>query len=592
MLQVIKTEIARWLKKAGVTGAIELSPPPQPAMGDLMFACFGLAKERGKSPNEIAKELASNVKGQMSRQFGGQANVFDEVKAVGPYVNFFIDGVALAEGLLKEIGEEYGQSKIGKKKKYLVEYGCPNPMKAFHLGHLRNLITGESVARILDNAGYKVLRVNYQGDIGLHIAKSLYGILQNQKSKIKNQKSFDEIVQASLHEQIAYLGARYADGAQAYETDENAKKEILEINKKVYAKDESIFETYKIGRAWSLEYFETIYARLGAHFDELYFESEMWERGLEIVRVGVKKGIFKESNGAIIFPGSKYGLHDRVFITSEGNPTYEAKDLALSERRFKKYKPDKIIHVVGKEQSEYFKVVFKALEHTLSESRGKEYHLPGGYLLLKEGKMSSRTGNVITGDALIEQASAAVAEIMKDREMPHKDEAMERVAMAAVKYAILKVGVSDDIAFDMKSSVSFEGDSGPYLLYIVARINSILKKTNHRPGRGPARRREKQKNTKTSPSFKFQVSSFEKNLLLQLSAFPEITSQAAADLDPSKIAHYLFHLAQTFNSFYHECPVLEAEDGVRNFRVRLIQKVEAVMARGLSLLGVETVPEM
>ena len=202
----------------------------------------------------------------------------------------------------------------------------------------------------------------------------------------------------------------------------------------------------------------------------------MFEPGEKIVRENIKIEIFKESQGAIIYEGSKHGLHDRVFINSEGLPTYEAKDLGLAEMHFDDHNPDKIIHVVGKEQAEYFKVVFKAIGEIWPGREEKEFHLPGGFLQLKEGKMSSRTGNVVLAEALLQEAKDAVSEIMKDRELPDKEEAIEKVALAAVKYGILKVGVTDDVAFDLKTSVSVEGDSGPYLLYIVARIRSIMRK--------------------------------------------------------------------------------------------------------------------
>jgi len=575
VIDKIKREIYKLLQSAGVAGEIELTTPPNPEMGDLSFACFGLAKERGKSPNEIAKELASNVKGQMS-------NVFDEVQAVGPYVNFFIDPHVLAKQALGDIDESYGQSKVGKKKKYLVEFGCPNPLKVFHLGHLKNLVTGESVARILENAGYKVVRVNYQGDVGMHIAKTMWAI-ESQRSAFSVQRS------ASLEKRLKFLGTMYAKGAKSFEENEQAKKEIVAMNKRIYQKDPTLQTMYRLAVKWSLEYFDQIYKRLGAHFDRLYLESEVFASGEMIVRAYLKKRVFKESAGAIIYEGSKHGLHDRVFINSEGFPTYEAKDLGLAQAHFTDYNPDQIIHVVGKEQVEYFKVVFKAIAEIWPARANKEFHLPGGFLQLKDGKMSSRTGTVVRAEDLLNQARTAVLAIMADRDLAKKDEVVEKVAVAAVKYAILKVSVSDDVAFDLKRSVSLEGDSGPYLLYIVARIKSILKKTqkhkNTKTQKHKNTKTQKHKNTKT-------FTSYEKQLLLQLASFPEITSQAAASLDPSKIAHYLFHLAQTFNAFYHECPVLEAAPAVKEFRLRLIQKVALVMTAGLALLGIETAEEM
>jgi arginyl-tRNA synthetase len=366
----------------------------------------------------------------------------------------------------------------------------------------------------------------------------------------------------------------------AYEEDEEAKKAILAYNEKVYERDPSIQEVYETTRQWSLEYFDTIYKKLGSRYDHMYFESETFERGVEIVMAFLKKGVFKKSEGAIIFEGSKYGLHDRVFINSKGYPTYEAKELALAEMRYDEYHPERIVHVVGKEQADYFNVVFKAMEFVIPESKGKGYHLVGGYLQLKgQKKMSSRKGNVIAGDELLSLVEERVRGIMDAADIADKDEVVRRVTGAALKYAMLKSDVSKDVAFDMDTSVSMSGDSGPYLLYIVARIKSILKKVKSK----------KQKVKKNIPD---RLEQEEKQLILALAAFPEKTHTAMELYDPSIIAKYIFDLAQLFNRFYEKHSVIKAKGDVRAFRIELIQSVAAVMERGLDLLGIEIVEEM
>lgn len=574
LLENARNEICTLLKGAGISASpSDIIVPPDSKLGDFSLPLFALSKERKVTPVKLAQEIVTQLQPQ---------GLIERIEAVGPYINFFLNAGEVAKQLLdltEKEGAQYGKHNNGAGKKYLVEFSCANPMKAFHLGHLRNTITGESVARILENAGYTVLRINYQGDVGMHIAKSLWGVQQL-------HEEFERLLPKSLEERVAFLGRAYAHGAQAFdnEKDETAKKEILALNKKIYAQDESVKELYDITRGWSLEKFETIYERLDTRFDEFYFESEMWKRGAEIVQEFLKKGIFKQGDGAIIFPGSQYGLHDRVFITSEGNSAYEAKDLALSERRHTKHHPDMIVHVVGKEQTEYFKVVFKAIEFTLPESKGKEFHLPGGFLQLKEGKMSSRTGNVILGEQLLDDARDAVKEIMKDHEVPDRAHVEQVVSNAAVKYSILRNHVSADTLFDMKESVTLSGDSGPYLLYIVARIKSILRKSETLNSK-----LEINSKLKTPKDINFS----EKQLLLTLARFPEVAKEAAQEYDPSRIAHYLFSLAQTFNTFYNECPVLKAEDPeVRDFRLRIITAVASVMSKGLSLLAIKTVEEM
>lgn len=567
MPQKLNEQIIKLLQDAGVSTPIELTTPPNSEMGDLAFACFGLAKEWKVSPVEVAKK----IKKELDSRLRGN-DIVDRVEVSGPYVNFHLNSPELARILLEKKNpstHKFAQGKI------MVEFAHPNTHKPVHIGHLRNMITGESLVRLLESQGYRVVRANYQGDVGMHIAKCLYGILQTQNSKLKMQKL------KTVSERAKFLGEVYAIGGQVFETDEKAKKEIEEINAKIYSsEDKEINKLYKLTRKWSLEYFDHIYKRVGVKkFDRLYFESETFELGKKIVLAGLEKGIFKTGEGgAIIFEGSKYGLHDRVFVSSRGLPIYEAKDQALAKLQFKEYKPNKILHVVAKEQTEYFKVVFKALEFTLPESRGKEEHLVYGWVSLKEGKMSSRTGQVILAEWLLDEAEKKIGEVMKERTIKNKNGVIGRIAKAAVKYSMLKTSIHNDIVFDVNEAVSLTGDSGPYLLYIVARINSIIKKTKN----------QKNKKTKLPGVISLQ----EKQLLLELIKFQDTVQTAAEERDPSQVAKYLFNLAQVFNNFYQVCPVLQAEGDVKNFRLALINKVREIMAEGLELLGIDVVEEM
>ncbi len=562
MLEQIKIEIERLLKKAGVTGLVNFTIPPNPEMGDLAFACFGLAKEWKKSPLDCAREIVEKLK---NLETGG---LIEKIEAIGPYANFYLN----AQELAKIVLSEKKQKIIKKKEKIMVEFAHPNTHKPVHIGHLRTMTTGESMVRLFENQGHRVVRANYQGDVGMHIAKCLWGILQvpNYQTEISKLKTTSE--------RAKFLGVVYANGGKAFESSEQVKKEIEALNAKIYSKDKSLVGLYKKTRKWSLDYFDYIYKRVGIKkFDRLYFESETFELGKKIVIEGIKSGIFKKSEGAVIFEGSKYGLHDRVFINSKGLPTYEAKDQALARMQFKEYNPARILHVVAKEQTEYFKVIFKALEFTLPESKGREEHLVYGWVSLKEGKMSSRTGNVVLAEWLLDEAEKKIAEVMLARKIKDKDKVIAKIAVAAVKYFILKTGTENDIVFDVNEAISLTGSSGPYLLYIVARINSILKKSK-------------------ISNFKFQISNsvepVEKKLLLELLKFEETIKIATDSEDPSQIARYLFDLAQAFNNFYQTCPVLGAEETVLNFRFQLIKKVKETMEKGLDLLGIETVEEM
>ncbi len=577
-IQKYKQNIVNKINKAlgkKLAGAPDLTLPPSPETGDFSFACFSLAKKMRKSPNEIAGELANRIK---------PCQTVKSVEAAGPYVNFKLREKKLAKNVLNEIvkqKDKYGAVKLGNPLKpaagrlrIIVEFAHPNTHKQFHIGHLRNIITGESVCRILENAGCKVARANYQGDVGMHIAKCIWGVS-------KKPKEFAAVAEKDLDAKIAFLGRAYSSGSMSYEKSKKAKAEINEINKRVYQNDKSIRKIYHETRKWSLQCFDKIYKRVGVRFDRLYFESEVFAEGKKIVLQNIKKGIFKTSEGAVIFEGGRHGLHNRVFITSDGYPTYEAKDMALAKLQFKEYNPAEILHVVGSEQVEYFKVIIRALELVLPKSKGREKHLQYGWVRLKKGKMSSRLGKVLLGEWLLDEVKSAVGKIAENTEgIRDKNALSEKVSLAAVKYSMLKNGLARDIAFDIKESISLSGNSGPYLQYTYARIQSILRKAG----------KAKFKNTEIQLTASLREE--EKQIILKLSLFPETAREAAEKYEPSLIAKYLFELAREFNDYYHKVPVLKAGANEKKFRLALIQTVAVVIEKGLDLLGIETVERM
>jgi arginyl-tRNA synthetase len=419
----------------------------------------------------------------------------------------------------------------------------------------------------LEAVGVTVVRANYQGDVGMHIAKCLYGILYNPEFAIENAGT-------GVKERVSFLGKAYATGSTAYEEDAVVKKKIGEINKKIYAKDSSILALYQITRQWSLDYFETIYKRVGSHFDRYYFESEVYISGKDIVQKGLDRRIFEKSDNAIIFRGSQYGLHDRVFITGEGNPTYEGKEMGLGPLQFRENNPDLIMHVVGPEQAGYFQVVFEALAQLDPKTRGKEYHLVYGWVKLKHGKMSSRTGKVILGEWLIDEAKKKIIE-----KYAVSPEIAEQIAVSAVKYSFLKVGLGQEIAFDLDESISFEGNSGPYLQYTYVRTQSVLRKV---------------KSPQPPLSRGGSVCGVEEREVLRLLVrFPEVVEEAAMRYAPNIVCTYLFELAQAFNVFYQKNQILKAEDeGVRAFRLELTKATGKVLKDGLRLLGIQAPKRM
>ncbi len=456
----------------------------------------------------------------------------ERVEMVGPgFINFYLSKEFFKESL-KEIiakGKNFGRSEHAKGFKVMVEHTDPNPFKEFHIGHLMPNVIGSTLARIFEWNGAEVKQVNYQGDVGLHVAKAVWAMKQGEKEN------------------------PYASGHQAYESSEETKKEIEEINKKIYDhSDEHINQIYETGKKDSLEAFEKIYERLGAKFDYYFFESETGEIGKKIVEENIGK-VFEKSDGAVVFNGS----HTRVFINSLGLPTYEAKDLGNAKIKYDKYPYDLSVVVTGNEIKDYFKVVLEAMEKVLPDLAKKTKHLPHGMLRLPSGKMSSRTGNVIIAQDLIE-------------EVRDKVKSDEQVAIGAIKYMILRQSIGSDIIFDLDKSVSVEGDSGVYLQYAYARASSILEKAGKSGSvegeSGAVREIEK-----------------------MLYRFPEIVERAGQEYAPNYITTYLTELASSFNNFYAHEQVLE-ETPDAPYRLAIVEAFKVVMKNGLSILGI-TAPE-
>lgn len=547
---------------------IKIEHPEEKTHGDYSTnIAMQISKDIKTKPIEIAKLLNSKLKVKKPK-------FFEKIEVAKPgFINFFLSEQYLNEQIVKILKDKdsYGSSNIGKNKTVIVEYAHPNTHKLFHIGHLRNITSGEAIVRMLEVIGFKVVRANYQGDVGLHIAKCLWAMekIKDLDSRIKELKT--------ISEKVDFLGQCYVAGNKAYEEGKEAKGSILKINKQIYDKDPKIKELWQKTRKWSLDYFENIYKRIYTHFDRYYFEEEVAQPGKEIVLQALEKGIFKKSKGAIIFPGSKYGLHDRVFITSEGNPTYEAKDMELGRLQFKEYNPDLIIHNVGPEQKEYFQVIFKALAQLFPYSEGKEHHLISGWVALKEGKMSSRKGVVISGDWLLDEVKNRI----KKNFTEISDELAEIIAVGAVKYSFLKVNPSTDVLFDIDESISLEGNSGPYLQYAYVRAYNILKKSEI-----------KNQKLKSFNGLKLKEKK-EITLLKLLSQFPEIIEQAATSYRPNLICNFLFELAQHFNTFYESLPVLKTRDEeLKKERLVLVASFCQVLKNGLNFLGIKTLEKM
>ncbi|GIW64124.1 MAG: arginine--tRNA ligase [Patescibacteria group bacterium] len=541
---------------------IDLQPPTNFHFGDYSTSiALKLTKVFKKNPLEIAENIKKNFP---------KLKEIEKIDVISPgFINFWLS----KKYLLKNLEEAYKNNfhfpkfYFGTNKKIMVEFAHPNTHKLFHIGHLRNISIGETIVRIFEALGNKVIRANYQGDVGLHIAKCLYGI---KTSKIKIEKL------KTLEEKIDFIGKMYTLGTKAYEENENAKQEIIKINQQIYNQDKEILSLWQQTRQWSLDYFEKIYKRVDSHFDRYYFESEMAKRAIEICFEALKKGILEKSQGAIVFNGKKYGLDTRVFINSLGYPTYEGKELALAEKEFSEFgEIDKNIHCVTPEQTSFFKVTFKVQEILNPKITGKQYHLAYEWVNLKTGKMSSREGNIVEANWLIDKIKE---KIIKDFKCDEKT--AEILAVSSAKYSFLKNSPKTAINFDIDESISINGNSAPYLIYTYVRCRSILNK----------------KNTSLDLSITKDDSIIleidELNILRKLYQFKEVVLKAGQEFSPNHIATYLYDLTSQYNLFYQKYPILKAKENIKNLRLLITLTTANTIKKGLELLGIKTVEKM
>ena len=569
MIKEIKKKLISILKKININlnqNLIDIQRPKIRSFGDYSTSiALKLAKTLKKNPMEIGKFIKQSFQ---------KDELFEKIEVISPgFINFWLSKKILLANLKKNIKNifSFPSFSFGKNKKVIIEYAQPNTHKLFHIGHLRNIILGESLARIFETLGNKVIRANYQGDVGLHIAKCLWAVKKeqgNNKNILENLKT--------LGEKIEFIGKMYTQGTKAYEENEKAKKQIIEINKQIYEKDKKILSLWQITRQWSLDYFEKIYERLDTKFDRLFFESEMSQRGLEICEKALKKGILEKSQEAVVFNGKKYGLDTRVFVNSLGYPTYEGKELALAEKEFSEFgKIDKAIHLTTPEQKSFFKVTFK-VEELLNPKkfRNKQYHLSYEWVKLKEGKMSSRAGNIIEANWLIDEVKK---KILNDFKID--GETSEKIAVASVKYTFLKTSPENPIYFDIKESISLKGNSAPYILYTYIRAKSILKKEGVF---------KKQK-----LYYPLNVNQEENEILRLLIMFPEAVLNSALYFSPHFLCQYLYELSQKFNLLYEKYPILkEKNKNLKTFRLLLTQATANVIKKGFFILGIKTVEKM
>lgn len=554
-MEDVKTAIRTCARELFELDIAPLVSRPEPEFGDFASnIAMQITKQVGRNPREIAEMLAQKL---------SEVGYLTEVAGPG-FLNIRLNDATLE--LLVKTAAELKQPLSGKT--IVAEYSDPNPFKVLHAGHLYTTVVGDAVAGVMESAGATVHRVNFGGDVGLHVGKTMWAII-----KFLDGEHPEKLPAVSEDERLDWLSARYVEGNTAYEEDEAAKAEIIANNKHVYEihssgdHDSPFAQIYWICRTWSYDGFDKLYELLQVHPFEKYMpESIVTPAGLQVVQEALDKGVLEESDGAVVFKGEEHGLHTRVFLNSAGLPTYEAKDLGLAATKWQEYHFDKSFIITANDIVQYMQVILKVLSNFYPEAAERTVHLTHGLIKLPGSvKMSSRKGNILRATDILDAAQEA------NKSATGKDD--ERVVLGAVKYAFLKQRIGGDIIYDPSESVSVEGNSGPYLQYAHARACSIMKKA------GEAER-------KAGSDF----TPFERTLAIKITEFPEVINKVLQEYMPHHICTYLYELTQTFNRFYENERVVG--DDRQSQRLALLETYQKVLEKGLNLLGIQAPESM
>ncbi len=558
------------LLKEKLATLLQVSPddfvyPLQPDLGDLSLPMFAAAKSSGVNPALLAKTQAESL--QVVPEL---KNLVSRVEAVGPYLNFFLEPLSLVAGAINDVsreGNKFGWAETEKPERIMLEYSNANTHKEYHVGHLRNLFFGDAVTKILSANGYQAIPVSYINDFGIHVAKTLWHW----------QRTPAYVQQTGPQGRL--LGECYSQAASLLGDNEAAKAEVSETMKAIESRQGETYQLWQETRSWSIAYFAEIYERLGIKFDHIFYESEVIEEGLRIVEEFLQRGIFVRSQGAVIADLEAYGLGVMPIIRSDGTALYPVADLALARQKFRQYNLQESIYIVDVRQGLHFRQLAQIF--VLAGEKFQITHLGYDFVTLKNGMMSSRSGNVITYDQILEEA---ISRANKEVSARHEDWPVEKIestsealAIAALKFEMLKVSADKVITFDVDEALRFDGYTAAYLQYTGARLASIMRKS-------------------TIDSTGADLSNLnhpkEVSLALRLEQFPEIVIKSGQQRDPSIVARYLFELAQVCNDYYHEVNILKAESSLAAARLALLQSMRQVLSNGFSLLGFSYLEEM
>ncbi len=545
-----------------------LGATPSKEAGDLAFPLFIIAKEAKTNPAQASKALEAALTELPSFVLKKQA--------MGPYLNFFFDFDSIAKKLLPHIASkaQFKEKLTLETPKTMIEYSQPNTHKELHVGHMRNLCYGDSLIRLHRYAGFDIVASTFPGDVGTHVAKCLWYLKYHYKGEIPTTRKG------------AWLGTLYTAGHNKLEDERNSDKEaknreeLTMILKQLEQKSGEFYDLWKETREWSIELMNEVYKWANVKFDVWYWESEVDSDSVKLVREYEKKGLFKEDQGAVGIDLEPYKLGFCMLLKSDGNGLYATKDIELARRKFEDYKIEKNLYVVDKRQEHHFKQVFKVLELMGFENAKKCHHLQYDFVELPDGAMSSRKGNIIPLQALIENMVKMIKENYLARytnewSADEIEKTAQIVAKGAIKYGMTRIDPAKKIVFDMAEWLKLDGESGPYIQYAYARINSMLNKLG----------------APLTQEIKIEASQ-EKDLVATLMNFHHVVQQATEQYKPSVLTSYLYDLSRAYNAFYAECPVGSAAEPVRSSRLLLSKSTAETLKQGLALLGIEAPERM
>ncbi|WP_308553079.1 arginine--tRNA ligase [uncultured Peptoniphilus sp.] len=544
---------------------MQIEIPPSYEMGDYAFPVFSLAKIFRKNPNMIAEEMAASIKSEY----------FEKVESKGAYINFFTNKEALAKTVLEEISKEkenYGKSKLGEGKTVIVEYSSPNIAKPFHIGHIRSTIIGDSLKRIHKFLGYNVVSINHLGDYGTQFGMLIYAI--------KNWGNIEEIEKNPIPELLKLYVRVNTEADQNEEIKEECRHYFASLEKG----DEDAVKIWTWIREISLKEFNIVYDLLGIKFDSYNGESFYSDKMMKQVERMEKLEILKDSEGAKIVDLEKYNLPPALILKSDGSTIYITRDIAAAEYRHETYHPEKNIYVVATEQNLHFKQLKAVLKEMQYDWYDEVTHVAFGMINLADGKLSTRQGRVVYLIDVLNKAIEKIMEILNEREetsgvkIANKEELAKQVGIGAIKFQELFNQRIKDYTFDWDKTLSFEGESGPYVQYAHARICSLLEKGGF----------DINKEVDSS----LLNNEMEINILRNLYKFAEVVEDAKEKYEPFFISRYVVELAKDFNKYYNQVTINVEDEKLKNTRLMLCYSVKNVISEGLRLLGIEAPEKM